>query len=475
MKAYSLRRRLVLVVVAAMALVLTAVALVLYVAVKDAAWKQHDNGLAARARALAAIAEHDDEGYEMELPPQPSSAPATYVEVWKPDGSVLARTPGLVEPPLGGSPGYVNLDRRSLNDGRSAVLRGIAVYPFHGNPVFEDVTLPDGRAGRAVVLWFMPRDENGDAKQLAIVLGEGVEDVASTIQTVRTWFLVVGLGALIAITLLVWRLVGSALEPLDRTAALIEKIDDKSLTRRLPVEGQPVELVTPVNKLNELLARLETSFARERQFTADVSHELRTPIAGLRTVLEVTALSDRDTAEYKKALADAHSIVLQLGALVDNLLTLARLDAGQLPTTLSSVDLHDLVDECWKSHAAAAAARSLTFRNKLPPSVASVDPGKLRVILGNLLANAAEYTEAGGWIEVNADGALLAVVDSGPPLPDERKIFDRLWRGDSSRTRTGVHCGIGLALAKSLAEHMALALTAANQSDGSVRFAISRQ
>src|SRR5262249_53543146 len=157
-----------------------------------------------------------------------------------------------------------------------------------------------------------------------------------------------------------------------------------------------------VSKLNDLLGRLETSFARERQFTADVSHELRTPLAGLRTLLEVTALTDRDTVEYKRAVADAHTVVLQLGALVENLLVLARLDAGQLPTTISDVNLRELVDECWKPHAAAAEARSLRFENHVPATVAQVDREKLRVILGNLLANAAEYTETGGWIEVDA-------------------------------------------------------------------------
>jgi signal transduction histidine kinase len=93
----------------------------------------------------------------------------------------------------------------------------------------------------------------------------------------------------------------------------------------------------------------------------------------------------------------------------------------------------------------------------------------LRFAIGSTTASPASTAR------VNADGVLLSVVDSGPSLPDSTKIFDRLWRGDVARTGTGVHCGIGLALAKSLAEHMQLALTAANQSDGSVRFAISRQ
>ena len=338
-----------------------------------------------------------------------------------------------------------------------------------------DLELPDGREGRAIVLRFKPRDEVGTAGEVRLVLAEGIADVQRAVAAIRNLFLLVSLLAMIMIAAVVWWVTGTALRPLRALGKAIDQIDDKSLTRRLPVDNQPVELVTPVRKLNELLGRLETSFSRERQFTSDVSHELRTPLAGLRTILEVTALTDRTTPEYKQAVADAHVVVLQLAALVDNLLLLARIDTGQLPTAVTDVNLRELVDECWKPHAAQAAARSLTFRNQLAATTFATDREKLRVILGNLLSNAAEYTEPGGWIEVSAGDAILAVTDSGPPLPDETRIFDRLWRGDASRSGTGVHCGIGLALARSLAAHLALSLTGTNQSDGSVRFAISRQ
>jgi signal transduction histidine kinase len=460
-KPYSLRRRLVVVMVAALGVALAVIASVLYAGVRDAAWQQHDDSLLARARALSALAEHDDEGYEFEV----TALEDAYVELWLRDGRILAPSPGprLRIPTAHIDNLYAGLPADTTSE------RGIV------RALFFELDLPDGRAGHAVAIRFHPRDETGTGRDVTLILAKGVGDVTNALASIRDLFIVVGLIAMLAIAALVWWITGRALRPLADLGRSIDRIDDRSLTRRLPLDDQPVELVAPVRKLNDLLARLETSFARERQFTADVSHELRTPLAGLRTVLEVTALTDRTTPEYKQALSDAHAITLQLGAIVDNLLVLARLDAGQLPVTPSDVDLRELVDECWKPHATTAAARSLTFKNQLARGTVLVDREKLRVIVGNLLANAAEYTEAGGWVEVNADGALIAVVDSGPALPDERKIFDRLWRGDASRTGTGVHCGIGLALARSLAEHMRLSLTAANQSDGSVRFAISGQ
>src|SRR5205814_510565 len=152
------------------------------------------------------------------------------------------------------------------------------------------VTLPDGRAGRAVGIRFTPRDEHGrPPTHLVLVLAEGIEDVEAAGQTVRTRFVGFGLAALVVVGLLsAWSL-ARELRPLRALSAALARIDDKHLAIRLAVERQPAELVVPVRTLNDLLERLDASFARERRFTANVSHELRTPLAGLRTLLEVTA------------------------------------------------------------------------------------------------------------------------------------------------------------------------------------------
>ena len=100
----------------------------------------------------------------------------------------------------------------------------------------------------------------------------------------------------------------------------------------------------------------------------------------------------------------------------------------------------------------------------------------LRLVVGNLLSNAAEYTEAGGWIAISKpDGALLDVSDSGPPIPPDAlpRLFDRMWRADTARSATGIHCGIGLSLARSLADALGMQLVAATHADGSVHFVVS--
>jgi len=434
----SLRTRLTIALVAVVGAVLTLLALALYVGVRDAAWQQHDAGLVSRARGLSAIAENEEDGIEIVFP----ALPGAFAEAWGPDGKAITRSPGMT----------ADLPQRTGT---------------------FDLMLPDGRAGRAYGLRFHPRDERDRPPvDVLLVLAEGTEDVEAAAAAVRTRFLVLGGLALVLVGAVTAWLLARGLSPLAALRRDLARIDEGRLGTRLPTAGQPTELAGPVKTLNELLARLEAAFTRERQFTADVSHELRTPLAGLRTLLEVTQKAP-SPADHAQALA----IVLQMCALVENLLMLARVDAGQVEVTRAPVPLRPLVDECWKPHATAAAARGIELRNTLPDdAVAITDREKLRVVVGNLLSNAAEYTATGGWVAISApDGALLDVADSGPAIPPEHleKIFDRMWRADDSRTETGIHCGIGLALARSLAATLGLTLSASTHADGSVHFVVS--
>jgi signal transduction histidine kinase len=450
----SLRGRVTAAVLVAVALSLGALAIALFVGARRAVWQQRDAGQLARARAFAALAEHDDDGYELELPPDLTPDAPTYLEAWTADGAVLARSQALAG-------------------------RDLARSTAGAVQVLWDGALPDGRPGRLCQLRFMPREEGArPGGEVTLVLAESTADVDAAIASVRTWFAIVFACSLALVAMTTAWLAGYSLRPLTALTAQIAQIDDRRLATRLAIDRSPVELAVPVAKLNDLLARLEASFARERARTADVGHELRTPLAGLRTLLEVTALLDRTGPEYRTAIAGALAIVVQLCALVENLLDLARLDGGQLELSQRDVPLRALVDECWRPYADLAAGRALRFDNRIPgDAIVTTDREKLRVVVANLLANAAQYTSAGGWIAVATGGdAVVDVIDSGPPIPPEHldKIFDRLWRGDAGRSSTGVHCGIGLALARGLCARLSLSLDATSHPDGSVRFRIAR-
>jgi signal transduction histidine kinase len=452
--AWSLQRRVTVAIVGLAALVLAGFAWAASTAMTHAARRQHDNGLRQRARGLAAQAEYDDDGYEFELPPTSDGAHAVYLEVWRPDGSMLAKSSTLADRDLPRSPAPDAMQ-------------------------FHDLRLPDGRVGRMITIRFLPRDEDhlGTASQVVLALAEDTDDVERAISEVRRWCIgLAGLALIVIAAVTAW-LVGRGLAPLRRLGTQLEAIDSGRLATRVVIEHPPHELAAPIAKLNRLLDRLDASFARERQFTADVSHEMRTPLAGLRTLLEVTALTATDGGHYRAAITKGLAIVADMTALVDNLLTLARVDGGQIDAKREPLSLRPLVDSMWTGYAAQAAVRAVRFDNRVGDAViVCSDRDLLRVIIGNLLANAAEYTETGGWIEVSAgvDGAILDVVDSGPPISDaaRERVFDRMWRGDCARTDS-THCGIGLALARSLATALGYTVALDHRADGAVRFRIT--
>jgi heavy metal sensor kinase len=460
----SLRLRLSAGVAAALAVSLCAFSLVLYVAFSRALWRQFDERLAQEARAVANMVEEREHGpWEIEpaaLDGFGSPHGAAFFEVWMDDGTVLARSRSL---------GARDLDRPGPGS--------------NGGTVVVESTLDSGKPGRLLLAALLPRqDEEGpphpSGRRVTVAVARATDDVDATLATLRLllWF-----SALAALSLAV--LAGSlairkGLAPLGRLATRLDGMGSQRLDERLPTEDLPRELRPAVNRLNELLGRLEASFQRERQFSADVSHELRTPLAGLRSLIEVAASRERPAPEYKAALDDGLRIVLQMNTLVENLLMMARLEARQVGVAPEAINLRTLVTECFEPLATKAHARGLSFENLVPGDLTvTSDREKLRIVLNNLLANAVEYTQDNGHVTVESSdpsACMLAVCDSGPAIPEAvlAKIFDRFFRSDPSRARTGEHTGIGLALTRALCQVLGLAIVAENRGDGWVVFRI---
>jgi two-component system, OmpR family, heavy metal sensor histidine kinase CusS len=456
----SLGVRLTAAVVLVLAAVLAGFAIIVHLILDRALVRQLDLRLSGSAAAVAGMAEDEPGGPEFEaesLPEFERGVRPGYFEAWVDDGHVLARSPSL---------GTRDLPR--VRDGAPS-----------------DVVLPDGRPGRAVQLRQPLRVEDArpgaapSKRFVTVVAAVGTEETRETLATVSRWLWALGLAAFGAAAGATLVLVRRGLRPARAVAAEIERLDADELDRPLATAGLPAEIEPIVTRLNQLLARLSASFARERRFTADVSHELRTPLSALRTTLEVAAAHDRPAASYRAAIAEATALAVQMQALIANLLLLARLDARQIDLATERVDLRQLVDDCWRAFEAAAAGRRLTFANQLPADlVVDSDPEKLRIVLANLLANAAAYTAAGGSITVRAGAGdtLLDVSDSGPPIPDELlpRIFDRFSRGDPARAG-GVHCGIGLALVRGVCAVLGLEAAAHNTPEGGVSFRVTKR
>jgi signal transduction histidine kinase len=247
------------------------------------------------------------------------------------------------------------------------------------------------------------------------------------------------------------------------------------------VEGLPAELAPVVGKLNALLARLESSFAREREFTADASHELRNPIAALKGILEVTSMRERAPAEYRAALADALVVTGQMTGLVETLLLLARLDGPAAQTEPQLVAVRGLIDDALAPLSAALAERKLLVRVEVPDGTTiSTDVARLRLVAQNLIGNAVEHTAQGGQISISSDpqkGLWLEVADSGPQIPAEAlpRIFERFFRADSARSGDGTHHGLGLAVVRGVCGSLGTRVTAENRANGWVAFTVTKQ
>jgi len=271
-----------------------------------------------------------------------------------------------------------------------------------------------------------------------------------------TVLLLVG-ASMAAITVLVVSVVvRRGLQPLAQLAERAGMIDAASLQLRFPMEQLPAELLPIAGRLNELLARLEAAFERERQFSADVAHELRTPIAELRSLTEVALRWPDDAAATKRTLQEALAIALQMESVVTRLLALARCEAGQMAVRREPVAVAALVAELWEPLAEPARQKNLIVTIGVPAEAQwEADPALLRGILANLLANAVEYCPAGGSVEVRFDGNELRVANATDNLSesDLPHLFARFWRKDPARS-SGTHCGLGLALARAFARAM---------------------
>ena len=455
----SLRARLVLATALVLAGALGLFWGALYLSFARALRRQFDERLAADARALAGLAELPPDGPWEFDPPVRSASAVAYYEVWTDEGGVLARSPAL---------GTRDLPRTAV--GTEAA-------------VTADVVLPDGRPGRRLQVDLAPRQEEpsipATPRHVTVVVAGPTGELDQTLRLFRYWGGGLGLAVLTAGISAAAIAVRRGLRPLAEIAAEIDRIDERSLALRLPVEAVPAEMRTAVGKLNEALARLEESFARERRFSSDVSHELRTPLAGLRSILEVAASRERDGAAYRAALGEALAVSAQMQRLVEDLLLLARLESGQVPVHPEAVALRGLASQCLGTYAARAEERRLRCENQVPSEATVVsDREKLRLVVCNIIANAVAYTAEGGTVRVNSDpkaGLVLEVWDSGPAVApaDLPRLFERFFRAEASRSGSGESCGIGLSLVRALGDVLGLAVTAENTTDGGVRFRLS--
>lgn len=268
------------------------------------------------------------------------------------------------------------------------------------------------------------------------------------------------------------------LRPLEAMAAQANRISGDNLESRLEIGAAAAELTALGAAFNELLARIDQSFEGMRRFVADASHELRTPVSVIRGEADVALGKDRSAAEYRESLAIILDESRRLSLLVDDLLNLARADAGRVKLRTQPFYWNDLLAECCRSMQSLAAARGieLGFRNAGAADLPFTgDEELLRRMTSNLLDNAIRYTPPGGRVmadlEALPDGVLLRISDTGIGIPADAAphVFERFFRADKARAQEQGGFGLGLAIVKWIAEaHCGVVELASQPGVGSV-------
>jgi len=424
-----------------------------YLTTRAALVKQFDATLRAKAIAISLATQQDDGNIVVDVPEgslRELQGPSgnDLFQLWRPDSVTIVRSRAL---------GDRDLPRRSSTPGLSTLW---------------NLSLPSGRAGRAIGMTFEPhlspedREEHRPAAVPSVTLTVAADrgDLDRTLLTLGLVLSAGGALLMIATTLIVPRVLRRELTPLDRLADQAARIDAGSLRTRFEISALPGELAPIGRALNDLLARLEWSFERERQFSSDVAHELRTPIAELRSLAEV-AMKWPD-ARDPRTDQDLLGIAIHMEGIVSRLLTLLRSERGLLRIVPERIPLIPLLSGALRPFADRIARRRLQISLTGPhDALVETDRVLLQSIVNNVIENAVEYTPEGGDVRVDGrleqDRFVVHITNDVESFASEdvARLFDRFWRHDGARSATGHH-GLGLSLARAFAHALGGDLTA---------------
>lgn len=328
------------------------------------------------------------------------------------------------------------------------------------------VTLQGGAQARCVEFWFYPEMEIRDAEDEAGDGGAGRKELLLFVakrdsvaqngdklkeELLTFWVLSVACGGV-----MIYLVVGLNLKPLGELGCEIEKLDEHDLSERVALLNTTSELEPVINEINSLLERVEAAFRRERVMTSNVAHELRTPVAGLLSSLEVILSGEREVEEYKASGEECLKIATRMHWLVNNLMSLSRLEAGQVKVRREVVELENELRLRWRPFVKMGLAKKLRLVWEIEKGFRlETDVDYLRVVVRNLFDNAVSYVPEGGTIRITANAREGIVIGNDVVGLDQEtvyRVFDPFWRSSEEREGERSHVGLGLSLSKKVVE-----------------------
>ena len=299
-------------------------------------------------------------------------------------------------------------------------------------------------------------------KKLAnlVQVGTSLEAVQETLRNLRIFLFTAVPSVLILATLLARFLARRALKPISKIIQTARNIGQgQVLSQRIPVFKVQDELGQLALTFNEMMDRLENSFAQMRQFSSDASHELRTPLTVLQGQNELILSKPRDPKEYQEVIISNLEEINYMSKVLEDLFAISKSDENQILLNCKPMDLSVLAEEVCKHAEVLAGDKDIAIIIAfLEPVKINGDEVRLRQMIWNILHNGIKYTQSGGELKVSlleeAGFALLSIQDTGIGIPEKdlSSIFDRFYRVDKARSRDEGGSGLGLSICKHIAE-----------------------
>ena len=299
-----------------------------------------------------------------------------------------------------------------------------------------------------------------DGKLIRILqLAETLSSMEHTLSDLKVIFLMLSPFVILSLTLCGWFLADRGLAPIVHITDAAQKITAENLNDRLPIHEPGDELSNLSDTINSMLARLEDSFSRIKQFSADASHELRTPLAILKGETEVSLRWGKTEEELRQTLESNLEEINLMGRILEDLLALAKSEAKAFHLEIEEFSLSDLLQDIFM-HAKTLAEPQKHFVRLRLQVQAEIriwgDQIQLYRMLLNIISNSIKYTQPGGIIEISLEveneAAVIAIKDSGVGISEEhlQQIFDRFYRVDAARNRADGGTGLGLSIVKAI-------------------------
>ena len=445
----SVRSRLTLLYVTIFGVLLSAFGVSLYALIREDAHDRFDRSLTMTARTVANLFHQEliENGQEERVATTHAlreyQQPSLFLAIFRDDRLLAAnRSQNAESPPAERHPAA------------AAAKEFLAKAVARRVPVLTTIAINGQDEWRLVA--YAP---GGETAEFVIVAAESRRELIDQMRALREIFLLSLPGMLLVAGLAGYLLARGSLTPIAGMTAQAKRISAENLDERLPVKNKGDELGELARVFNDLLARIESSFDGMRRFTADASHELRTPLAIIRGEADVALSQDREPGEYRETLAIIRDEARLLSGVVEDMLALARADAGRRHLKLEEFYFNDLVEECVHSARALALNKNLSLDFESPGDTAfRGDEVLLRRMVINLLDNAIKYTPDGGSVSVKLwreGGRIkLRVADNGIGIPAEAAahVFERFYRVDRARSRAEGGSGLGLPIVKWIAE-----------------------